>query len=95
VIHLLQGEGATVKAFEPFKTDADLPGVTAVPTLEAALKDADAVVLLVNHTEMRALTPEKLATMTPARILVDTVNGWAGMDWQAAGFRIFRLGVGK
>jgi hypothetical protein len=31
--------------------------------------------------------------MTPARILVDTVNGWAGMDWQAAGFRIFRLGV--
>ena len=95
VIHLLQNEGATVKAFEPFKTDADLPGVTAVPTLEAALKDADAVVLLVNHTEMRALTPEKLATMTPARILVDTVNGWAGMDWQAAGFRIFRLGVGK
>ena len=93
VIHLLQSEGATVKAFEPFKPDANLPGVTAVPTLEAAMKDADAVVLLVNHTEMRALTPERLAGMTPARILVDTVNGWAGMDWQAAGFRIFRLGV--
>jgi len=93
VIHLLQSEGATVKAFEPFKPDANLPGVTAVPTLEAALKDADAVVLLVNHTEIRALPPEKLAGMTPARILVDTVNGWAGMDWQAAGFRIFRLGV--
>ncbi len=95
VIHLLQSEGATVKAFEPFKKDADLPGVTAVPTLEAALKDADAVILLVNHTEMRALTPEKLAAMTPARILVDTVNGWAGKDWQAAGFKIFRLGVSK
>jgi len=95
VIHLLQSEGATVKAFEPFKKDADLPGVTAVPTLEAALKDADAVILLVNHTGMRALTPEKLAAMTPARILVDTVNGWAGKDWQAAGFKIFRLGVSK
>jgi UDP-N-acetyl-D-mannosaminuronic acid dehydrogenase len=95
VIHLLQSEGATVKAFEPFKKDADLPGVTAVPTLEAALKDADAVILLVNHTEMRALTPEKLVAMTPARILVDTVNGWAGKDWQAAGFKIFRLGVSK
>ena len=58
VVHLLQGEGATVKAFEPFKLDADLPGVTAVPTLAAALKDADAVILLVNHTELRLLTPE-------------------------------------
>jgi UDP-N-acetyl-D-mannosaminuronic acid dehydrogenase len=95
VIHLLQGEGATVKAFEPFKPEADLPGVTAVPTLAAALKDADAVVLLVNHTGMRALTPEELAEMTPARILVDTVNGWAGKDWEGAGFKIFRLGVRK
>ena len=95
VIHLLQGEGATVKAFEPFKPEADLHGVTAVPTLAAALKDADAVVLLVNHTELRSLTPEELATMTPARILVDTVNGWAGKDWEGAGFKVFRLGVRK
>jgi UDP-N-acetyl-D-mannosaminuronic acid dehydrogenase len=95
VIHLLQKEGAVVKAFEPFKPDADLPGITAVSTLEAALKDADAVVLLVNHTELRALTPEKLAAMTPARILVDTVNGWAGKDWSGAGFMVYRLGVRK
>jgi UDP-N-acetyl-D-mannosaminuronic acid dehydrogenase len=95
VIHLLQKEGAVVKAFEPFKPDADLPGITAVSTLEAALKDADAVVLLVNHTALRALTPEKLAGMTPARILVDTVNGWAGKDWSGSGFQIFRLGVRK
>ncbi len=95
VIHLLQDEGATVKAFEPFKPEADLPGVTAVPTLAAALKDADAVLLLVNHTELGALTPEELAEMTPARILVDTVNGWAGKDWEGAGFKIFRLGVRK
>jgi UDP-N-acetyl-D-mannosaminuronic acid dehydrogenase len=95
VIHLLQNEGATVKAFEPFKIDADLPGVNAVPTLETALKDADAVVLLVNHSEMRSLTPEKLAALTPARILVDMVDGWAGKDWQGAGFKIFRLGVSK
>jgi UDP-N-acetyl-D-mannosaminuronic acid dehydrogenase len=95
VIHLLQSEGATVKAFEPFKKDANLPGVIAVPTLEAALKDADAVVLLVKHSELCAVTPEKLAAMTPARILVDMVDGWAGKDWQAAGFKIFRLGVRK
>jgi UDP-N-acetyl-D-mannosaminuronic acid dehydrogenase len=95
VIHLLQKEGATVKAFEPFKLDADLPGITAVPTLEAALKETDAVLLLVNHTELRALTPEKLAALTPARILVDTVNGWADKNWEGAGFVVHRLGVRK
>jgi UDP-N-acetyl-D-mannosaminuronic acid dehydrogenase len=95
VIHLLQKEGAAVKAFEPFKPDADLPGIAAVPTLEAALKEAEVVVLLVNHTELRALTPEKLASLTPARILIDTVNGWAGKNWEGAGFVIHRLGVRK
>ncbi|MBA4380821.1 MAG: UDP-N-acetyl-D-mannosamine dehydrogenase, partial [Anaerolinea sp.] len=95
VVHLLQKEGALVKAFEPFKADADLPGITAVSSLETALKDADAALLLVNHSGLRALTPEKMAALTPARILIDTVNGWAGKDWQAAGFRIFRLGVKK
>jgi UDP-N-acetyl-D-mannosaminuronic acid dehydrogenase len=95
VIHLLQKEGAAVKAFEPFKPDADLPGIAAVPTLEAALKEAEVVVLLVNHTELRALTPEILASLTPARILIDTVNGWAGKNWEGAGFVIHRLGVRK
>ena len=95
VIHLLQKEGAAVKAFEPFKPEADLPGIAAVPTLEAALKEADAVLLLVNHTTLRALTPEKLASLTPARILIDTVNGWACKNWEGAGFVIHRLGVRK
>jgi UDP-N-acetyl-D-mannosaminuronic acid dehydrogenase len=95
VVHLLQAEGAIVKAFEPFKPDADLAGITAVPTLAAALMDADAVVLLVNHTELRELTPDKLARITSARTLVDTVHGWAGRDWKAAGFNIHFLGVNR
>ena len=93
VVHLLQAEGAIVKAFEPFKPDADLPGITAVPTLAAALMDAEAVLLLVNHTELRELTPDQLARITPARTLVDTVHGWAGRDWKAAGFNIHYLGA--
>ena len=95
IAHWLQRAGAAVKAFEPFKPDADLPGVTAVPTLAAALEDAEAVLLLVNHSELRALVPEQLAALTPARILIDTVNGWAGKDWAGAGFEVFRLGVRK
>ena len=94
VVHLLQKEGAIVKAFEPFKPEG-LPNMDCVPTLEAALKDAEVVVLLVNHTEFRTLTPEKLRTLTPAKILVDTINGWAGQDWEKAGFKLHRLGVNK
>jgi UDP-N-acetyl-D-mannosaminuronate dehydrogenase len=76
---------------QPLEVDAF---IIAVPTLAAALQDADAVILLVKHTEMRLLTPEKLASMTPSRILIDTVNGWDGKDWSSAVFHLFRLGVG-
>lgn len=95
VVHLLTKEGASVKAFEPFKPEAGLPGIDASPTLELALKDADAVLLLVNHTEFRQFCPETLEDITPARVLIDTVNGWDGKDWASAGFKLFRLGVGK
>ena len=94
VVYLLQKEGSLVKTFEPFKPEG-LPNMDCAPTLEAALKDAEAVVLLVNHSEFRALTPEQLRSQTPARILVDAVNGWAGKDWHSAGFELHRLGVSK
>jgi UDP-N-acetyl-D-mannosaminuronic acid dehydrogenase len=95
VVHLLQKEGAIVKAFEPFKPEADLAGINAVPTLAAALAEAEVVLLLVGHTEFRGLTPETLSALTPARILIDTVNALAGKDWPAAGFKVYRLGVNK
>ncbi len=92
VIRLLQKEGALVKAFEPFKPEG-LPRLEYVPTLETALEDAEAVILLVNHSQFRALTPESLRPLTPAKILIDTVNGWAGRDWEKAGFAYHRLGA--
>jgi UDP-N-acetyl-D-mannosaminuronic acid dehydrogenase len=94
VVHLLQKEGALVTAFEPFKPEG-LPNMDCAPTLEEAVKDTDAVLLLVNHTEFRALTPEKLRALTSAKILVDTVNAWAGRDWAKSGFTYHRLGVNK
>lgn len=95
VVHLLKKEGAVVKAFEPFKPENGLPGIDSVLTLESALANADAVLLLVGHAEFRALTPEQLAFLTPARVLVDAVNVLAGRDWESVGFRLWRLGAGK
>ena len=95
VVHLLQDAGACVKTYEPFTPNAKLPDITMASTLALALQDADAVILLVNHTELRDLTPEKLAKQTPACILIDTVHGWTGKDWIGAGFKYYCLGVGE
>jgi UDP-N-acetyl-D-mannosaminuronic acid dehydrogenase len=95
VVHLLQREGAQVKAWEPFKPDADLNGIEMANSLDAALKEADALLLLVRHTDFVHMKPEEIARKTRARLLIDTVNGWKANEWEQAGFQISRLGVRK
>jgi len=95
IVHLLQHEGARVKVWEPFKPDANLAGIIMSPTFDDAIKDADVLLLLVNHTEFRKFDPVEIAGKTKARILVDTVNGWSNETWKNAGFDVHVLGVGK
>jgi UDP-N-acetyl-D-mannosaminuronic acid dehydrogenase len=95
VARLLSQAGAIVTAYEPFKPEAALPGVHAVPTLEQAASDADALLLLVAHSQFRRITPEALKSLTPARVLIDTVNAWDSELFGAAGFKLSRLGVGE
>lgn len=95
VAHQLVAGGAQVNAFEPYKTDAKIPGLTLVPTLDDAVRDVDAVLLLVAHKPFVSLAPAELAMLTSARVLIDTVNGWSGNEWVDSEFAIYRLGVGK
>ena len=95
VVHLLQNAGAQVKAWEPFKPDADMKGIDMAPDLETALKGADAIVLLVNHTEFKTFKPEEIATKTSARIIIDCVHAWDATAWQKAGFTLHLLGDNK
>jgi UDP-N-acetyl-D-mannosaminuronic acid dehydrogenase len=95
VVHLLQKQGAQVKAWEPFKPDAKLSGITMSPTFEEAIQDADAILLLVKHSEFTKLVPAELAKHTNARLVIDTVNSWDTAQWETAGFKIVKLGVGK
>jgi UDP-N-acetyl-D-mannosaminuronic acid dehydrogenase len=95
VVHLLQEEGAQVKVWEPFKPDAHMEGVNMVPSLESALAEADAILLLVRHTEFVRFKPNDIALKTKARIAIDTVNAWDTNEWQKAGFQYHRLGVNK
>lgn len=95
VVHLLQKEGAQVKAWEPFKPDAILEGIEMATSLEDAIKEADALILLVKHTEFIKFIPEEIAQKTKARVIVDTVNGWNGKEWKSINFKFHRLGDNK
>jgi UDP-N-acetyl-D-mannosaminuronic acid dehydrogenase len=94
VVHLLQEAGAQVKAFEPFRPEG-LPGIPCVASLEEAVRDAECVVLLVHHAPFIAIDPAELSRLTPARLAVDMRNVWSPAAWEAAGFTLLRLGVGK
>src|SRR5512141_2623613 len=45
VVHLLQEEGAQVKAWEPFKPDAKMDGIHMATSLNDAIQDADLILL--------------------------------------------------
>ena len=93
VIHLLQQQGAQVRAWEPFKPTATIPGISMGESLEAVIKDADLLLLLVRHTEFTQLNPSEVASKSSARLVLDCVNGWDRSHWEDAGFNVLRLGV--
>jgi UDP-N-acetyl-D-mannosaminuronic acid dehydrogenase len=95
VVHLLQEAGAQVKAWEPFKPNANLQGIDMSKSLGEALNNVDAVLLLVKHTEFIALGPAEISKYTKARIAIDTVNAWKPEEWRSAGFQLYRLGDNK
>jgi UDP-N-acetyl-D-mannosaminuronic acid dehydrogenase len=95
IVHLLQNEGAQVKAWEPFKPDARMNGIHMATDLNDAVQDAEMVLLLVKHTEFAKLNPYEIASKTRARVAIDTVNAWNVDEWQKAGFQLLRLGVNK
>jgi UDP-N-acetyl-D-mannosaminuronic acid dehydrogenase len=95
VVHLLVKEGASVSTFEPFKPDFQVKGATTALTLEAAVKNADILLLLVGHKQFKAIDPSEMARKSSARLILDTVNGWDTQFWSEAGFQVKKLGKGK
>jgi UDP-N-acetyl-D-mannosaminuronic acid dehydrogenase len=95
VVYLLQKEGAQVKTWEPFKPDANLEDIHMATSLDSAIEDADALLLLVKHTEFTKLNPTEIISRSNARVVIDCVNGWDSDQWENAGFNVLRLGVRK
>jgi UDP-N-acetyl-D-mannosaminuronic acid dehydrogenase len=95
VVHLLQEEGAQVIAWEPFKPAADIQGIHMATSLDSAIQDVDALLLLVKHTEFVNLDPVETASKSTARVAIDCVHGWDSDQWEHAGFHVSRLGVNR
>ena len=93
VANLLVQAGADVRAFDPYQAENHCIGLSTMATLEEALVGAELILLLVNHTPLRALDPMQIATLTPARQVLDAVNAWPVEAWSAAGFKVNRLGA--
>jgi UDP-N-acetyl-D-mannosaminuronic acid dehydrogenase len=88
VVKLLTQFGAEVHTYEPFAPES---GTSA--DLTSALKDADAVVLLVDHQQFRKLDPLIVAQAMPGRVAFDTRGVWDHVTWEEAGFTLHVLGV--
>jgi len=94
VVKLLIDAGADIRAFEPFKSDG-IAGIPMAATFEEAIRDSDAILLLVRHSQFRKMDASYIASKTSARVIIDTVNTWNASECEKAGFNVYRLGVKK
>ncbi len=96
VLPQLVAAGAEVVAYDPegvAYARQMLPAATryAGSALEAA-QGADALVLLTEWNEFRALSPEKLAAAMAGRVVLDLRNVWEPAAMRAAGFDYRSIG---
>ena len=94
VARLLAQSGAQVRTFEPYARQVTAPGCQAAPTLEVALQDAQALVLLVPHQSFLTLEPALVQEHLSHGFVFDLTGSWDRSQWEGAGFRFHALGVG-
>jgi UDPglucose 6-dehydrogenase len=97
VIHLLQGEGAKVRAYDPAameKAAEMLPGVALCSDAYEAARSADAVVLLTEWNEFKQLDLPRLRSEMARPIFVDGRNLYEPEAMAAAGFTFLSIGRG-
>ncbi|HEV7369596.1 UDP-glucose/GDP-mannose dehydrogenase family protein [Arenibaculum sp.] len=89
VIPALQEAGATVRAYDPAGMEEAtklLPGVTWCESAYDALADADAVTILTEWNEFRALDLKRVRELMKAPVMVDLRNVYNPEDMEMAGF---------
>ena len=95
ILPTLQAAGASLRAYDPegMKEAATLlSGVHWCTDAEDALEGADAMVLLTEWNEFRALDPDRIRRRMRGNVIVDLRNVWSPADMAAAGFAYSSIG---
>jgi UDPglucose 6-dehydrogenase len=88
----LLAEGAEVRAWDPVATPDGLPGVTQVATIEAALADADAAVLVTEWPQLADVDWAEMSRTMRTPVFVDGRNMLDPEAMRAAGFAYEGIG---
>jgi UDPglucose 6-dehydrogenase len=98
LIPALQDAGATVRAHDPAamrEAEPRLPGVAWCADPYSVAEGCDALVLLTEWNEYRALDLERIGEAMRQRVLVDLRNVYRPEDAAAHGFRHHAIGRGR
>ncbi len=95
VIHLLQNEGATIKAFDPQAMEnamAALPRISLCNNPYEVADGADALLLATEWNEFKQLDFERIKSLMRQPILMDGRNTWDPEQVRSLGFTYFGVG---
>ena len=93
VVEQLKRNDLQVTAYDPHITTNHIDVQTQ--SLEEALTDVAAIVVLTSHDEFQALEPELAAQYMAHKIIIDTKNCIDRARWEQAGFAVYVLGDSK
>jgi UDPglucose 6-dehydrogenase len=97
VVPALQAAGATVVAYDPegMKEAAHLlPGLEFADDAYSCTNGADALVIMTEWDQFRALDLSRLAAGMKGRAVIDLRNIYAKVDWSELGFSYTNIGRG-
>lgn len=98
VIHLLENEGATVKAYDPQampNAAAVLPRLQLCQTPYEVAEGADALVLATEWNEFKQLDFERIYRVMRTPVIMDARNLWEPDQMRRLGFTYFAIGRGN
>ena len=98
VVHRLVEEGAVIRAFDPEGMEQARPmlpeQVVFCQDAADALDGADALVIITEWNEFRAISPERLAAVLRDKVVVDLRNVYDPLAMEQAGLQYFGVGRG-
>ena len=79
----------------PFLPMHPVDGLQISNDVFQTVQEAELLVFLVSHKELKKVLPHEVKEHTEARLVLDTVNILDRQAWQEEGFKIYRLGDHK